>query len=448
MKTIHVAAGIVRRGDEGEEILAVQRGYGDMAGLWEFPGGKVERGEAPADACRRELAEELGLRVTGLQDFYTVEYDYPTFHLSMDCFLCRIDGDAGSAAAGDADAAGDARPSSSTGAAGDAACLGPASDAATAGSAARMDDSGDLDSAGTAGNTGDAGSSGDSGAKGDPVSADGGARAATGSEPQARDRQRDIRWVRRGELATLEWMPADVDLVRALAAEAERPDEQAPSAHDGQEMAARNADAASAAAPEMTPGDAAKTQRAGKGAGKHGSKGAGKRGGKRGGKGAGKRGSDLLAGVDTSMLTAGEIELVRRRAAIKRSMKGNKRSDTKPEMLVRRALREAGLTGYRLQWKKAPGRPDIAFPGRKVAIFVNGCFWHRCPHCSPSMPKRNVEFWEAKFRRNVERDRRALAELENMGWTPIVIWECELKRDRIDGRMAEVVRIVRDAAAR
>ena len=95
-------------------------------------------------------------------------------------------------------------------------------------------------------------------------------------------------------------------------------------------------------------------------------------------------------------------------------MQGNKRANTKPELLVRQRLREAGLTGYRLQWKKAPGRPDIAFPGRKIAIFVNGCFWHRCPHCNPSMPKRNTDFWIAKFKRNVERDQAAIAELENL----------------------------------
>lgn len=108
-------------------------------------------------------------------------------------------------------------------------------------------------------------------------------------------------------------------------------------------------------------------------------------------------------------------------------MKGNKRANTKPELLVRQRLRAAGLTGYRLEWK-VPGKPDIAFPGRKIAIFVNGCFWHRCPKCNPSQPKRNVEFWEAKFRRNVERDRAAVTALTQMGWTPITIWECELKK--------------------
>lgn len=125
----------------------------------------------------------------------------------------------------------------------------------------------------------------------------------------------------------------------------------------------------------------------------------------------------LLDGIDTSDLSADERELVRRRAAIKKSMKGNKRANTKPELLVRQRLRAAGLTGYRLEWK-VPGKPDIAFPGRKIAIFVNGCFWHRCPKCNPSQPKRNVEFWEAKFRRNVERDRAAVAALTQMAGRP------------------------------
>ena len=82
MKTVYVAAGIIQRG-EGE-VLAVQRGYGDMAGKWEFPGGKVERGETAEDACVREISEELQVKIEGLRDFYTVEYDYPEFHLSME----------------------------------------------------------------------------------------------------------------------------------------------------------------------------------------------------------------------------------------------------------------------------------------------------------------------------------------------------------------------------
>ena len=261
MKTVHVAAGIIQRGDGSDEVLAVQRGYGDMAGMWEFPGGKIERGETAAEACARELAEELQVHVEDLRACYTVEYDYPEFHLSMECFFCRI-------------------------------------------------------------------------AEGE-------------GEPVQHDRQQDMRWVKRNELAELDWMPADIELVRTLTAD----------------------DA------EGEP-------------------------------------------------TAKETELVRRRAAIRKSMQGNKRSDTRPEILVRQRLREAGLTGYRLQWKKAPGRPDIAFPGRKVAIFVNGCFWHRCPQCHPSVPKRNTVFWEEKLRRNVARDQQAIAVLEALGWTAITIWEC------------------------
>ena len=89
MKTVHVAAGIIRK-EGSDELLAVQRGYGDMQGLWEFPGGKLIRGETPEDAVRRELMEELQVKVTNLRDFYTVEYDYPDFHLSMECYYCSL----------------------------------------------------------------------------------------------------------------------------------------------------------------------------------------------------------------------------------------------------------------------------------------------------------------------------------------------------------------------
>ena len=275
MKTVRVAAGIIQRDNE---VLAVQRGYGEMDGLWEFPGGKIDANETPEEACRRELLEELDVRITSLQDFYTLEYDYPDFHLSMSCFLCHLDEESG--------------------------------------------------------------------------------------EPARNDHQRDMRWVHKSSLATLEWMPADIELVNMLVRMGEE-EEQA---------------------------------------------------------------------------------LVKRRAAVRKSMQGNKRRDTKPELLVRQRLRAAGLTGYRLDWAKAPGRPDIAFPGRKIAIFVNGCYWHRCPHCNPSMPSKNVEFWEAKFRRNVERDARALAELEELGWCAITIWECELKRDRIDETMERVIATVRESS--
>jgi len=115
--------------------------------------------------------------------------------------------------------------------------------------------------------------------------------------------------------------------------------------------------------------------------------------------------------------------------AVSRSMKGNVAKDTKPELALRRLLREAGYPGYRLHWKKAPGRPDIAYPGRKVAIFVNGCYWHRCPHCNPSLPKTNTEFWEKKFALNQERDARKTKALEDEGWTVFTVWECQIRDD-------------------
>jgi DNA mismatch endonuclease (patch repair protein) len=105
-------------------------------------------------------------------------------------------------------------------------------------------------------------------------------------------------------------------------------------------------------------------------------------------------------------------------------------------------LREAGYPGYRLHWKKVPGHPDIAYPGRRVAIFVNGCFWHRCPHCNPPLPKSNQEFWARKFELNKERDARKIDALKAAGWTVLVVWECDL-RDR-QGQTLTALRTVLD----
>lgn len=128
---------------------------------------------------------------------------------------------------------------------------------------------------------------------------------------------------------------------------------------------------------------------------------------------------------------------------VRKSMRGNKRRDTKPELLMRKRLREAGLTGYRLDWKVA-GHPDIAWPGKKVAVFVHGCFWHRCPHCKPSAPKSHVEYWTVKFERNVERDRECREALERDGWRVHVVWECELKKKAIDATMERLLPLLAD----
>ena len=125
---------------------------------------------------------------------------------------------------------------------------------------------------------------------------------------------------------------------------------------------------------------------------------------------------------------------------VSKSMRSNKGKDTCPELVLRRALREAGLSGYRLQWK-VPGRPDIAYPGKKVAVFVNGCFWHRCPRCNLPLPKTHQDFWNAKFERNVERDSEKTALLERDGWTVITVWECDLK-ERLPQCIEEIRRVL------
>ncbi len=92
MKTIRVTAAVIKAmNDKGEEIVfATQRGYGDLKGGWEFPGGKIEEGETSQAALQREIMEELDTEIAVGELIDTIEYDYPTFHLSMDCFWCEI----------------------------------------------------------------------------------------------------------------------------------------------------------------------------------------------------------------------------------------------------------------------------------------------------------------------------------------------------------------------
>ncbi|RZJ51684.1 MAG: very short patch repair endonuclease [Flavobacterium sp.] len=111
------------------------------------------------------------------------------------------------------------------------------------------------------------------------------------------------------------------------------------------------------------------------------------------------------------------------------TMKANVSKNTKPEILFRKMLRLSGLSGYRINWKKAAGRPDIAYPSKKIAIFINGCFWHRCKKCNPKTPKNNYEYWQSKFIKNVRRDIENESKLLSSGWKVYTIWECELKQD-------------------
>jgi DNA mismatch endonuclease (patch repair protein) len=123
--------------------------------------------------------------------------------------------------------------------------------------------------------------------------------------------------------------------------------------------------------------------------------------------------------------------------AVRSVMQANRARDTGPERRLRQALRAAGLPGYRLNWRAAAGRPDIAYPGRRVAIFVHGCYWHHCPRCYPDLPKSNPEFWARKFELNQERDARKRRQLEALGWRVHEIWECDV-RDRLDVVIAGV----------
>ena len=124
-----------------------------------------------------------------------------------------------------------------------------------------------------------------------------------------------------------------------------------------------------------------------------------------------------------------------------RLMSKNKSKNTKPELVLRKEMWRNGVRGYRLHWKKAPGKPDIAFPGKKIAIFVNGCFWHRCPHCQPHLPKSNVDFWKNKFEKNVERDKKKREQLAQIGWETITIWECQI-RDQLDDQIDRIKQVV------
>ncbi len=108
----------------------------------------------------------------------------------------------------------------------------------------------------------------------------------------------------------------------------------------------------------------------------------------------------------------------------------NKGKDTSPELFVRKIVRSLGYR-YRLHKKDLPGRPDLVFAARKKVIFINGCFWHRhsCKK-GQSMPGTRAKFWQEKFKRTVERDRRNKAELKKFGWQVLIMWECQIKKSK------------------
>lgn len=103
------------------------------------------------------------------------------------------------------------------------------------------------------------------------------------------------------------------------------------------------------------------------------------------------------------------------------------RADTAPELAVRRYLHATGLR-FRLHVAGLPGRPDVVLPGHRVVVFVHGCYWHRHPGCRfATVPGSNSQFWQRKFARNVQRDTEVKLALERLGWTVLVVWECETR---------------------
>ncbi len=115
-----------------------------------------------------------------------------------------------------------------------------------------------------------------------------------------------------------------------------------------------------------------------------------------------------------------------------RIMASIRKRDTRPELAVRRAFHAQGLR-FRLHRKDLPGTPDLVLPRRRLAVLVHGCFWHQHPGCKLARtPRANTSYWGPKLARNVERDMRAQEDLSRLGWSVLVVWECEAgNKDRL-----------------
>lgn len=100
--------------------------------------------------------------------------------------------------------------------------------------------------------------------------------------------------------------------------------------------------------------------------------------------------------------------------------------NTQPELLLREAISKAGIRGYRLHYR-LPGKPDIVFPKRKIAIFIDGCFWHKCPKCFP-MLSTTKRYWVRKISNNVKRDKTVSKQLRDKGWKVVRLWEHDVRK--------------------
>ena len=119
-------------------------------------------------------------------------------------------------------------------------------------------------------------------------------------------------------------------------------------------------------------------------------------------------------------------------------MSHNRAKNTGPEMLLRHSLWRRGFR-YRLNAKDLPGSPDVVLPKYRTVIFVHGCFWHGHKDCKYyTVPKTNTDFWVAKVTRNKERDQEVWRKLEAKGWYVIIVWECQLKKGKLDETVERV----------
>jgi DNA mismatch endonuclease Vsr len=113
--------------------------------------------------------------------------------------------------------------------------------------------------------------------------------------------------------------------------------------------------------------------------------------------------------------------------------------NTKPEIIVCKFLFAEGFR-YRKNDKRLPGCPDIVLRKYKTAIFVNGCFWHGHAECSYFVwPKSNIDYWKIKINGNIDRDNKTYSQLSKLGWNIIVVWECQLKKDKRESTLLELI---------
>lgn len=133
-----------------------------------------------------------------------------------------------------------------------------------------------------------------------------------------------------------------------------------------------------------------------------------------------------------------------RRSALMKRVKRVKRSDTKPEVTLRKALHKLGFR-YVIGDKRLPGTPDLVFPKYKMAVFVHGCFWHGHECRQGRAPTSNVDFWLPKIAANRARDARKEQALRDLGWRVFIVWECELNKASLQAsvhRLAAVLRTI------